>query len=49
MLLYRVVETADWKLVEADVPPFLERPADLEIFTKKNILQLLAAGGPGLG
>ena len=42
-ILYGVVETADWKLVEADVTPFLERPADLKIFTQKNILQLLAS------
>jgi len=43
MRLLRVVETADWKMVEQDVTPFLERPADLNIFTRENVLQLLTA------
>ena len=44
MRLYRVVESADWKMVRKDVTPFLERPADLNIFTQKNVLQLLSSG-----
>ena len=42
--LYRVVEAANWEMVRKDVTPFLERPADLSIFTQKNVLQLLSSG-----
>ncbi|MFH1037310.1 MAG: nucleotidyl transferase AbiEii/AbiGii toxin family protein [PVC group bacterium] len=45
--LSRVVDTADWKMVEQDVTPFLERPADLNIITQKNVLHLLAVEGKG--
>ena len=40
--LYRSVEKADWAVVENDVKSFLERPADMLIFTKENILKLAA-------
>jgi predicted nucleotidyltransferase component of viral defense system len=40
-LLKKVVRTADWKQVEKDVLPFLERPGDMNIFTKENVLSLL--------
>lgn len=43
--LFRVVESADWMVVKQDVMPFLERPADLNILTRENVLQLLASGG----
>jgi len=36
-----VVEQADWAEVRRDAAPFLERPADLEIFTRENILRML--------
>jgi predicted nucleotidyltransferase component of viral defense system len=39
--LYEAVDNADWNLVKKDVETFLERPADLEIFNKKNILRLI--------
>ena len=44
MRLFRVVKSSDWKMVRKDVTPFLERPADLNIFTQKNVLQLLSTG-----
>lgn len=44
--LFRVAESANWKLVKQDVRPFLERPADLNIFTQENVLRLLSSG-PG--
>ena len=40
-LLYGVVEKADWKKVKQDVENFLENPADLDVFTQSNVLQLL--------
>lgn len=36
-----VVEQADWAEVRRDAAPFLERPADLKIFTRENILRML--------
>jgi len=42
--LYKVVESADWEMVRKDVTPFLVRPADLNIFTRENVLQLLSSG-----
>ncbi len=40
-LLLEVVQAADWKKVRSDVQNFLERPSDLEVFTKENVLRLL--------
>lgn len=40
-LIYGVVERTDWKKVKGDVENFLENPADLNIFTKENILQFV--------
>jgi predicted nucleotidyltransferase component of viral defense system len=39
--LRETVERADWRAIEADVRPFLERPDDLLVFTKDNLLLLL--------
>lgn len=43
-LLAGAVEAADWATVRRDASPFLERPADLNIFTRENLLRLLAPG-----
>ncbi|MES0341702.1 MAG: nucleotidyl transferase AbiEii/AbiGii toxin family protein [Candidatus Humimicrobiaceae bacterium] len=40
-LLYRTAKEADWKKVEEDVKNFLENPADMNIFTKKDMLDLI--------
>lgn len=40
-LIYKVVQTTDWKKVKEDVDIFLERSLDAEIFTKDNVLSLL--------
>lgn len=45
--LGRVVEKTDWKKVRPDVENFLERPTDLNIFTKENILELLKTKSTG--
>lgn len=39
--LRATVEEADWKKVIDDVESFLERPADLDIFSRDNILRLI--------
>ncbi len=39
--LRETVEKAKWKIIAADVLPFLERPDDLLVFTKDNLLLLL--------
>ncbi len=36
------VEQTDWKVVDRDVNNFLERPEDLKVLTKENVLRLLA-------
>lgn len=36
-----VVQKTDWKKVTHDVDNFLERPSDMNIFTKENVLKLL--------
>jgi predicted nucleotidyltransferase component of viral defense system len=40
-LLGKVIEKISWDAVTRDVRPFLERPADLDIYSKDNILNLL--------
>lgn len=40
-ILGRRVESADWIQVKRDVENFLERPSDLAILTKENVLRLL--------
>jgi len=35
------IEKADWPVVNRDVAPFLERPGDMDVFTKENILMML--------
>jgi len=40
-LVARQVETLDWKQVVADVEPFLERPADIALLTRENLMSLL--------
>jgi len=37
-----VVQKSEWKNIVQDVQNFLERPADMDIFTKENILHMLA-------
>jgi len=37
-----VVEKVDWKSVRKDVESFLENPSDMDIFTKENVINLLA-------
>jgi predicted nucleotidyltransferase component of viral defense system len=41
-LLCKAVESADWKKVRNDVESFLERQADLEMFSKGNILKIIS-------
>lgn len=40
-LIRSVVARADWKQVRQDVRHFLERPEDIDVFTKEGVLQLL--------
>ena len=40
-LVARRVEMLDWKQVASDVEPFLERPADVALLTRENLLSLL--------
>jgi predicted nucleotidyltransferase component of viral defense system len=40
-LVAQRVEMLDWKQVVADVEPFLERPADIALLTRENLLSLL--------
>jgi len=39
--IYKVVKEADWNKVKKDVENFLERPSDLSVFSKENVLNLL--------
>ena len=39
--LSHVVQKADWKIVHKDVDNFLENPADMDIFTKENVLKII--------
>ncbi len=40
-LLYKAVVEADWQKIEDDIKGFLEKPTDLDILTKKNLLNLI--------
>lgn len=40
-LIAKAVEKADWRKIVADAQNFLERPADIEIFSRENIIRLL--------
>jgi hypothetical protein len=40
-LVSKNVKAADWKKIEADVRNFLERPSDLDVFSKEALLHLL--------
>ena len=40
-IVYEVVNKTDWRKVKKDVENFLERPRDLDIFTKENVINLL--------
>ena len=40
-LIYDVTIGADWQKVEEDVVNFLEDPSDMNIYTKKNMLELI--------
>ncbi len=44
--LHKIVEAADWGKVTRDVENFLERPSDLDIFSKKNLLKLIQTNTP---
>jgi hypothetical protein len=35
------VEQVDWAVISKDVTPFLERPGDMDVFTKENALAML--------
>lgn len=39
--LFNVVERVDWKKARQDVENFLERPKDMDVFTKENVLNLI--------
>lgn len=39
--IYKVVQDTDWVKVRKDIENFLERPSDIEIFTKENVLGLI--------
>lgn len=39
--LSQVVQKTDWKKVERDVESFLQNPADMNVFTKENIINLI--------
>jgi len=41
----KVVKSADWKKVRADVEKFLEDPADMDVYTKENVLGMVGGGG----
>ena len=45
-VLYKAVMDADWQKVEDDIKGFLENPADMDIFTKINLLGLLKEENP---
>lgn len=40
-LIRRRIETLQWKQVVDDVKPFLERPADVNLLTRENLLSVL--------
>ncbi len=40
-LVARWIEDIDWKRAVEDVRPFIERPADLDLMTKENVLNML--------
>lgn len=40
-LLYNTIEKVEWHKVKKDVERFLERPSDLGIFNKENILKMI--------
>lgn len=44
MMLREHIQGLVWENVKADVAPFLERSADLEIFTQENLLRVLDKG-----
>ena len=41
-LIYKTVQRADWRKVRQDVESFLESHGDINIFSKENVLTLLA-------
>ncbi len=45
-IIAEAVNTADWEKIEADVRNFLERPADLSVFSKETMVRLLGAPRP---
>lgn len=41
--LQRIMEAADWNKVARDVESFLERPSDLDILSRENVVKLIQA------
>lgn len=41
--LGKIVKQTDWKKVRKDVESFLENPSDLDVFTQRNVLNLIAS------
>jgi hypothetical protein len=46
-LVAQRVEMLDWKQVAADIEPFLERPSDVALLTRENLLSLLRGSAVG--
>jgi hypothetical protein len=40
-LIYKRLQTLDWKAALADVRPFLERSKEIELLTLENLARLL--------
>jgi len=40
-IVAEAVEKSDWKKVRADVEQFLERPHDIEVLSKENVIKIL--------
>lgn len=45
-LIARRIDDVDWKKALEDVRPFIERPLDLDLLTKENVLKLLEIHRP---
>jgi len=43
-LIHEVVKKADWSKVRKDVEKFLEKPLDLNVFSRENVLNLIKPG-----
>jgi predicted nucleotidyltransferase component of viral defense system len=43
IVIGKIVRASDWRAIEQDIRPFLERVEDILVFTKDNLLLLLSA------